>query len=139
MAETEIRGHVLSKGKAQGRLLVVDEPVSFWGGFDPNDGRILEASHPQRGRSLCGQILVMARSKGSAGTPAGVAESIRNESGPLAIILCMADVNIAVGAMVASNLYGLRMPVLEIPDPDFSRLQTGMLCEIEESGTIRFS
>lgn len=136
MAAKFIQSRVLNPGFAKGTLLVVDEPVSFWGGFDPSDGRILEANHPQRGQSVCGRILVMSRGKGSAGTPAGVAESLRNGSGPAAIILQEADVNITIGAMVAAELYAVYMPVLELRAPKYQLLLSGRPCVVDDHGRL---
>ena len=138
MKEKPIQAKVLNPGAALGDLLVLDEPLSFWGGFDPRDGRILEPDHPQRGLSVRGCILAMERAKGSAGTPAGVAESIRNGSGPRAIILQYADVNISIGAMVASELYDLHIPVLELPDIHYVKLGTGIYCSIDTAGRVLF-
>ena len=44
------------------------------------------------------------RSKGSAGTPGGIAETLRNGSGPLAFIIGERDVNISIGTLVANRL-----------------------------------
>ena len=103
---TTIRTTVLNPGRCRARAPVPDEPLSFWGGFDPVHGIIVDHHHPQRGTCLAGKVLVMPGSRGSAGTPAGVAESIRRGSGPAAVLLGSADVNIAIGAMVADRLYG---------------------------------
>ena len=130
------KGKVLNPGKAQGALLVLDDALSFWGGFDPQTGRILDDHHPQKGASIRGRVLAMPQSKGSAGTPAGVAENIRNGAGPVAILLREADVNIAVGAMVAARLYDLRIPVLQVPDPLFAQLVTGRDIAVDPSGHI---
>lgn len=119
--------------------MVLDEPLSFWGGFDPRDGRILQPGHPQSEQLVQGQILAMSRGKGSAGTPAGVAEGIRNGSGPIAVILREVDVNITVGAMVAAALYDTHAPVLEVPEPEFRHLQTGQVLTIAEAGQISFA
>ena len=35
-----------------GELLVLDEPLSFWGGFDPVAGEVIDCAHPQCGESL---------------------------------------------------------------------------------------
>ncbi|NIP76669.1 MAG: DUF126 domain-containing protein, partial [Xanthomonadales bacterium] len=70
--------------------------------------------HPQCGSEIARQVLAMPGSRGSAGTPAGVAEAIRRGRGPAAILLGARDVNIAIGAMVAARLYGLRVPVVMI-------------------------
>ena len=32
-----------------GRALVLDEPLSLWGGMDPATGEVIDAHHPQRG------------------------------------------------------------------------------------------
>ena len=60
-----IDGRVLVAGEAKGSALVLDEPLSLWGGLDPTTGSIVEASHPQRGASVTGRILVMPSGRGS--------------------------------------------------------------------------
>ena len=74
---------------------------------------------------LAGKILVLPESRGSGGTPAGVAEAIRRGTAPLAIVLGKADANIAAGAMIAAELYGREVPVVALTPGDFSRLRTG--------------
>ena len=56
---------VLHPGIAQGPVLLLDEPLSFWGAFDPRSGIIIDIHHPQRGQSLNGKILMMLESRGS--------------------------------------------------------------------------
>ena len=131
-----IKARVLHSGEARGDVLVLDEPLSFWGGFDPVSGRILDRHHPQAGLSVTGKIIVMPASRGSAGTPAGVAESIRLKTGPGAIVLRRRDVNIAVGALVACELYGQCVPVLVVSDEDYGRFVSGAVAHIDAGGTI---
>ena len=50
----------LVAGTAEGRALVLDEPLSFWGGVDPGTGDIIDPRHPQRGANVAGRILVMS-------------------------------------------------------------------------------
>ena len=131
----ELTGSVLHAGTARALLLVLDEPLSFWGGFDPATGRIVDRHHPQCGAGIAGQVLAMPGSRGSAGTPAGVAEAIRRGCGPAGIILGNRDVNIAVGAMVAARLYGVRVPVVTIETcPE--GLPPGGTAAIAEDGRI---
>lgn len=111
---------ILCPGEAQGQVLALSEPVSFWGGFDPNTGAILENGHPQQGLRLKGKFVLMERGKGSSGTPAGVTESIRIGSGPAGMILLEPDANIATGALVARQLYGLSCPVLVLTAAHFA-------------------
>jgi predicted aconitase with swiveling domain len=136
MAAPTIRATVLNPGQCRARALVLDEPLSFWGGFDPVRGVIVDRHHPQRGECLAGKILVMPGSRGSAGTPAGVAESIRRGTGPAAVLLGTADVNIAIGAMVADRLYGSAVPVLAVAPEDYPRLRSGDEITIAVDGTV---
>ncbi len=116
---------VLNPGTAHGPLLKLDEPLSFWGGFDPTDGRVLDRNHPQAGQQIAGRILALPGSRGSAGTPAGLAEAMRTGAGPLSILLPGPDVNITIGAQVADHLYGTSTPVWVISRSDFDSLSSG--------------
>ena len=37
---------ILVAGEAQGEILVLDEPLSFWGGFESETGTIIDQAHP---------------------------------------------------------------------------------------------
>ena len=133
---TPFAARVLHPGAARGECLVLDETLSFWGGYAPDSGRIIDRNHPQNGASTAGAILVLPGSRGSAGTPAGVAESLRCGAGPAGFILLHADVNITVGAMVAGRLYAMAIPVLVAPPADYARLATGMGLTIDIEGNV---
>ena len=132
----EIDAAVLVAGVASGPALVLDDTLSFWGGFDPHDGRIIDVHHPQHGEAVGGRVLFVPRSKGSAGTPGGIAETLRNGSGPLAFVLGDRDVNIGVGVMVANRLYGLEIPVLQLEPRQMSEIRSGDRVTITREGVL---
>lgn len=99
-------------GSAEGRALVLAEPLSFWGGIEATTGRIIDHSHPDRGRIVTGTILVMPGGRGSSSSSSVLAESIRAGSGPAGIVLATPDPILTVGALVAARLYGLRCPIV---------------------------
>ncbi|MEM7428240.1 MAG: DUF126 domain-containing protein [Pseudomonadota bacterium] len=134
-----IQGKTLHEGEAAGPLLVLDEPLSFWGGFDPQTGEIIDRHHPQAGERAGGKILALTETRGSAGTPAGVAEAIRKGEGPAAIIVVKQDVNLVAGAMTAAQLYRIQVPVISIDAGDFARLKTGEQVDIKADGSIHFT
>jgi len=131
-----IRASVLHPGEAQGPVLALDEPLSFWGAFDPKTGVILDVHHPQRGACLTGQVLLMRESRGSGSTPGTVAEAIRLATGPAAIILVTPDVNLAIGAAVAEELYGKQCPVLAVSGTDYDSLRQADRLRIARDGTL---
>ncbi len=134
-----LRARVLNPGEARGEAMVLGEPLSFWGGFDARTGVIVDRDHPQRGSCVSGRFLILPESRGSAGTPGGIAEAIRRGVGPVGIVLGKADVNVAVGAMVAAVLYGVAVPVLVIGDAQRARLRSGDLVEADRDGHLRIT
>lgn len=133
----ELRGQVLHEGSGQGEALVLDEPLSFWGGFDPVTGCIIDAHHPQVGLCVADRVLVVSETRGSAATPGGIAEAVRRGTAPAAIVLIKPDVNVAVGAMIASVLYCKYLPVIALVDATALRqLKTGNQVEVMMGGTI---
>jgi predicted aconitase with swiveling domain len=137
LSSIEITARVLNPGAARAAAMVLDEPLSFWGGFDAFTGTIVDQHHPQRGLCVAGRFLILPASRGSAGTPAGIAEAIRRGVGPAGIALGRADVNVAVGAMVAAALYGVNVPVLVIGDAERARLRSGDSVEADLEGHLR--
>lgn len=131
-----IHATVLKSGGAQGPVLALDEPLSFWGAFEPRTGVILDVHHPQRGRCVTGTILLMRESRGSGSAPGAIAEAIRLGTAPAAIILIAPDVNLAIGAEVAETLYGKCCPVLAVAAADYQTLAMARHLRIQAGGAI---
>jgi len=115
----------LVAGAASGRVLRLDEPLSFWGGLDSATGTILDRLHPQRGASVAARILMMASGRGSSSGSATLAEALRLGRGPAAILMLERDAIVVVGAMVAAELYGLVCPVVLVQEQDWEALAAG--------------
>ncbi len=131
-----IQGRILIPGHAAGPALVLDDTLSFWGGFDPATGEIIDVHHPQFGQRVGGSILFIPESRGSAGTPGGIAETLRKGSGPSAFVLGERDVNISVGTLVANRLYDLEVPVLAVTRVEMEEFRSGDRIEIDRQGLI---
>ena len=120
-----MRGRVLAHGSAEGTALVLREPLSLWGGVDPATGIIIDARHPQRGTSIAGRVLVMPAVRGSSSSSSVLAETVRAGCAPVAILLGEVDLILAVGAAVAEELYGQRIPVVQLPPADLASIGDG--------------
>jgi uncharacterized protein len=114
--------NVLISGSATGGTLALTAPLSFWGGVSPETGTIIEKRHPQFGVALKGKILMLPAAKGSSSGSSVLAEILRNETGPAAIILGAQDAILATGAMVAHALYGVVCPMLVVDEEMFLKL-----------------
>lgn len=114
-ATTQRTARTLTGGDVTGSVLRLDEPLSFWGGFDPHDGRVLDRNHPQHGAVLTGHVVTMAAGRGSSSSSSVLAEAIRLGTAPAALVLGEPDAIIALGALAAAELYGTRMPLVVLP------------------------
>jgi uncharacterized protein len=131
-----MKSTILNQGEASGSVLVLTEPLSFWGAYDPRSGKIVDTHHPQSGAYLGGKILLLRETRGSGGTPGGIAEAIRRSTAPAGIILVTPDINLAVGAAVASKLYHKPCPVLCVTGHDFEKLTHATHIHIAPNGQI---
>jgi predicted aconitase with swiveling domain len=102
----------LVPGTGSGEVLVLEEPLSFWGGVDPATGEVIEARHPQHGANVAGRVLVMPGGRGSSSSSSVLAEAVRAGTAPVAIVLAEPDPILALGAIVARELYGRAVPIV---------------------------
>ena len=116
LAPSHWTGSTLTGGHVTGTVLALGEPLSFWGGFDPHDGRVLDRNHPQHGAVLTGHVVTMAAGRGSSSSSSVLAEAIRLGTAPAALVLVEPDAIIALGALAAAELYGTRVPLVVLPD-----------------------
>lgn len=101
----------LVEGRAIGELLVLDEGLSLWGGFDPVSGQVIDESHPQRGVVLTGRVVYMPHARGSSSSSSVLAEAMRLGSAPAGIVLGEPDSILVVGSLVARRLYDVQCPI----------------------------
>ncbi|HUG47080.1 MAG TPA: DUF126 domain-containing protein [Candidatus Limnocylindria bacterium] len=131
-----LRGRALVAGRAGGVALVLDEPLSFWGGLEPASGVIVDERHPQHGQGTAGRVLVMPGARGSSSSSSVLAEAIRSGRGPAAIILARAEGIVALGALVVRLLDGRSCPVVELNPSDYAGLRSGDLLDVDPNGEV---
>lgn len=110
-------------GAARGPVLVLDEPLSFWGGVREADGTIIDVHHPQRGACVAGRVVVMPGGRGSSSSSSVLAELVRGGVAPAAILLATPDPILALGAMVGELLYERTVPVLVLDEATYAAVQ----------------
>ncbi|HEV8163855.1 MAG TPA: DUF126 domain-containing protein [Actinomycetota bacterium] len=133
---SELAGRALLAGEAVGPALVLEAPLSLWGGMDPRTGRITDHHHPQFGATATGHILVLPAGRGSSSSSSVLAEAIRLETAPLAILLAEPDEILVLGALVAEYLYERTCPILVLPEGAISAIATGDHLTVSGDGTV---
>jgi len=116
--------------------LVLDEPLSFWGGFDAVTGRIIETRHPNCGARLAEQVLVMETTKGSSGGASILAEAIRRGTGPVAVVLRAQSLAVAIGTLTPEVLYGIETPYAVADVDVYDAIRTGDAVRVSSGGAV---
>jgi len=120
-----LTGKTSHPGIAEGEVLVLTEPVSFWGGVN-HHGEIIDVHHAQHKAKMTNKILVMPSGRGSSSATAVLAELIRTGDGPLGIIMLQCDTILVIGALVSAEIYGISMPIVELGQAEYDQLTDGM-------------
>lgn len=121
-----------ARGKAEGRALVTDKSLCFWGGLDPETGKIIEREHPLEGQDITGKVLIFPRGHGSSSSSGVLLEAIRCNHGPAAIINIFCEPIIAIGAIVAKVLYGKSVPIVVVSEDDFKNFYPDILLRVDD-------
>jgi predicted aconitase with swiveling domain len=128
-----IRGRGISRGRAQGPLLVSPAPISFLSGVDPESGLIVEKGHPLQGKSIAGTVLAFPYGKGSTVGSYVLYALSRNGHAPAAIINQEAETIIATGAIIGN------IPMIDRIEVPFDRLENGTTVTVDGSaGTAEY-
>ena len=118
-----------------GRALVLDAPLSLWGGLEPTTGDIIDQRHPQCGANVTGRVLVMPVGKGSSSASSILLEAARLGTAPAAIVLAEIDGILALGAAVAREMYGVEVPVVVVGEL-YGRIRDGGRVDVSPAGVI---
>ena len=113
---------ILVGGEAEGEILRLEPPVSFWGGVDPKTGELTNPNHPKYGTSIAGKIVVMTRGIGSSSGSSILLELLAIGKGPAGILMEEADAILSLGAVVAREMGYGEMPVWIIKSEDIIEL-----------------
>ena len=125
-----LQGRKVANGKASGEAMVSADGISFYGGVEPETGRVVEKGHPLEGKSVTGKVLVFPTGKGSTVGSYVLYDMKKRGTAPAAIINKDIETIIAVGAIIS-----------EIPCVDrieIGKIKDGAKVEVDaDSGTVK--
>lgn len=131
-----LKGRAVVPGRASGLAVVSQKPISFWGGVDPHTGEVIDRRHDRTGAIVAGKVFVFPAGKGSSTGSAVLMEGIRNGAAPAAIINARVEPILALGAIVAEELYHKTVPIVVLAQTDFEAIQDGDHLEIQPDGSV---
>ena len=136
---TSIQATPILRGSAEGEILASDTPLSFWGGFDPDTGDVIDRRHPLAGQNARGRVLVIPSGRGSCSGSGVLLEAIRNGTAPAAIVTSRVDPIIGLGAILGDELYATYPVMATVTDVELELLHSGDWLSIAPDGRLTIS
>jgi predicted aconitase with swiveling domain len=118
-ARASIAEILVPGSSGEGEALVLDAPISFWGGVDPKTGRIADVRHPQCGKSIAGRVLFLPGTIGSSSASAVLLELTHNGHAPAALVLHEPEAILLLGLVVAREMGWPTPLALKLPRENF--------------------
>jgi len=119
----ELKGRIISKGIAEGKALVTNQPISFYGGVDPDRGLIVEKGHELEGKEIKGKILIFPNGKGSTVGSYTLYRLKKNGVAPAGMVNKECETVVAVGAIISE------IPCVD--KIDISKIKTGNIVQLK--------
>lgn len=123
----ELKGRIISKGVAEGEALTTSQPISFYGGVDPNTSKIIEKGHELQGKEVKDKILVFPNGKGSTVGSYTLYRMKKNDIAPAGIINRECETVVAVGAIISDIPCVDKIDVSKIRTGDQVQIKNGLV------------
>jgi cis-L-3-hydroxyproline dehydratase len=124
---------VILGGGAEGRVVAAAEALSFWGGVDPANGRVIDVRHPLHGVSLAGAVLMLPTSRGSCSGSGVLLDLALNGRAPAALLFREPEDVLTLGALAAAEMFAAPLPVLRLSADAFDALSRARSIRIRET------
>lgn len=125
-----MKGRGIVEGHVKGEALVSTKPISFLGGVDPADGRIVDKTHDLCGECIKDKVLCFPHGRGSTVGSYVLYSLAKRGLSPKAIVNQTADPVVVVGAIIAD------IPMVD--KVDIKQIRTGDMVEVDAcSGTVK--
>ncbi len=121
-----LKGRKVVGGVAEGEALVSKDPVSFYGGVDPDTGIVTEPGHACFGKSITGKVFIFPSGKGSTVGSYVIYRMKKQGTAPAAIVNMETEAILATGCVISS------IPLVDKLDSDpIKALKSGMRLRVD--------
>lgn len=121
--ERAFAGRALVPGVASGTLIFSDVALSFWGGVNSQTGEVIDRHHPLSSQVIAGKILAIPGGRGSCTGSSVLMELIMNGHAPAGIIVSRQEEILTLGMIVADEVFGRSIPVVQLSEDSFATLR----------------
>jgi hypothetical protein len=118
-----LKGRGIVEGNCKAKALVSSKPISFLGGVDPADGKIIEKNHDLCGECIKDKVLCFPHGHGSTVGSYVIYSLAKKGLAPKAILNNTADPVVVVGAIIAE------IPMID--QIDIKKIRNGDIVEVD--------
>ncbi|MEM3596534.1 MAG: DUF126 domain-containing protein [Candidatus Bathyarchaeia archaeon] len=123
-----LKGRKIVEGHCKAEAIVSKKPISFLGGVDPADGKIIEKNHDLCGECIKDKALCFPHGHGSTVGSYVLYALAKRKMAPKVIINQIADPVVVVGAIIAN------IPMID--KIDIAKIRSGDLLEVNATEGI---
>lgn len=124
----KIKCRTISRGCAEGQVMITRDPISFLGNVDPKTGKVMDENHELFGQFVKGKVLVFPHGKGSTVGSYVIYQLFKNGVAPAAMINLESEPIVAVGAIISA------IPLVDRLENDpYTFLRNGMSIKVNSS------
>jgi predicted aconitase with swiveling domain len=125
----KIKGRSISRGIAEGPVLLSEDPISFLGNVNPETGEVVDPDHVLYGRSVAGTVFVFPYGCGSTVGSYVIYQLSKNGVAPAAMVNLDSEPIVAVGAIISG------IPLIDRPEKDpYTILKDGDRITVDGTG-----
>jgi len=130
MRQVTLNGRAIVEGRCEAQALVSTKPISFLGGVDPTNGKIVEKNHDLNGEYIKDKVLCFPHGHGSTVGSYVLYSLASKDQAPKAIVNQTAAPVVVVGAIIAD------IPMID--RIDINQIRTGDTVEVDAyAGVIK--
>lgn len=130
------KSKVIVGGKTEGDVLFSNIPLSFWGGVNVSDGRIMDVHHDLYGAYIRDKVLCIPYDKGSCSGSGIMLEMIRRKTAPRAILCIEAEPVLSLGSVMGNRIYQRGVVIHTVTEDTYQALKDAKSVCIKEDGKI---
>jgi predicted aconitase with swiveling domain len=123
MTDIVLKGRGIVEGLCKAKALVSSKPISFLGGIDPADGKIIDKTHDLCGKCVKDKVLCFPHGSGSTVGSYVLYSLSKKKLAPKAIVNQTADPVVVVGAIISN------IPMVD--RIDIRQIRTGDMVEVD--------
>ena len=117
----------------EAEVVVCEVGLCFWGGVDPDTGKVIVAHLHLHGEVLADNSVVLPTSRGSCSGSGVLLHRALDGHAPAALVFRDDEEVLTLGAVIASRMFGRTIGVVRLPADHYGTLRSGQTARLRDA------